>query len=630
MGKTKEVGSTNILRLNDPDDQPSLLELEQAVHAREHEKASQLLLKGLACVQRLKPWKDMPEYNEDVNNRLTSAILSLFADPDFHLSPPGLATFMPFYGVIDGIFKTSSWRTPGFLFPILGEERAAEIKTFPFFPMEGEPEINLYEVFKKDPAMHYPVWLAMISHPQIYTKHAHKRREWLLGPEFVELFKDVVPRPVDYPTIGLAYMNCSYGIRPDKHLVKRLLHTQLSNALKMPKQYNWEAARKRRENGEKPLMIVPLEWWGGRHAMFRVYHKSISKLRERFHVIGWIDDEKIDDLGRTTFDEVREIKEQPINVDNLVAQFLELGPDVVYYPSIGMSTWVIAMASNRLAPLQCMSYGHPASSYSPVIDYGFIEKSVYDVKAQCSERIVMCDDHMLPMIPYEGKEYEVKHMPRKREGTQEEPVRIAVSAMHSKLSYPFIVCLREVLKRAKNMVHIDFFPYLGGPGVGLAMKNLRLELPETAFRVHPRLVYEEFLGRIAKNDICLFSFPFGGTNSLMDALQLQIPFVATTGNDLASRTEGVILNRVGLTDMIATSEVDYINRIVELVDNYDKRIEMHARIKATPLDPIYEGKPGVFGIPEAMSMVYDKEMANGRFEPGGLDRPTSEVQRADA
>jgi predicted O-linked N-acetylglucosamine transferase (SPINDLY family) len=85
-------------------------------------------------------------------------------------------------------------------------------------------------------------------------------------------------------------------------------------------------------------------------------------------------------------------------------------PDIIYYPSIGMAIWVIAMASLRLAPIQVMTYGHPATSNSPYIDYGIIEADCC-VEDRFSEKMVTLPPNTVRPTEYEAVPQ--RHVPRK-------------------------------------------------------------------------------------------------------------------------------------------------------------------------------------------------------------------------
>lgn len=50
-------------------------------------------------------------------------------------------------------------------------------------------------------------------------------------------------------------------------------------------------------------------------------------------------------------------------------QVIEWDVDVLIYPSIGMDAWIMLFAHQRLAPIQCMLWGHPITSGLKSIDY---------------------------------------------------------------------------------------------------------------------------------------------------------------------------------------------------------------------------------------------------------------------
>jgi hypothetical protein len=68
--------------------------------------------------------------------------------------------------------------------------------------------------------------------------------------------------------------------------------------------------------------------------------------------------------------------------------------DAIFFPSLGMSGADVVIASHRMAPLQFVSYGHSASSFSPNVDVflvgfeteiiGPVSSDVYDGSVDCS------------------------------------------------------------------------------------------------------------------------------------------------------------------------------------------------------------------------------------------------------
>jgi len=65
-------------------------------------------------------------------------------------------------------------------------------------------------------------------------------------------------------------------------------------------------------------------------------------------------------------------------------------------------------------------------------------------------------------------------------------------------------------------------------------------------------------------DIYLDSFPFGGANSIVDAIEVGLPVVARESDWFRSRQGAAILRDVGLGDWVARSEADYLALAVRL------------------------------------------------------------------
>ena len=68
-------------------------------------------------------------------------------------------------------------------------------------------------------------------------------------------------------------------------------------------------------------------------------------------------------------------------------------------------------------------------------------------------------------------------------------------------------------------------------------------------------------------DVYLDSFPFGGANSIVDAIEVGLPVVARESDWFRSRQGAAILRDVGLTDWIASSEATYLDRATRLAQD---------------------------------------------------------------
>lgn len=125
-----------------------------------------------------------------------------------------------------------------------------------------------------------------------------------------------------------------------------------------------------------------------------------------------------------------------------------------------------------------------------------------------------------------------------------------------------------------------FAPHLARWGV--EPSRLTLEGPQK---------FVEFLDAYNRVDVCLDPFPFGGATTTCDALYMGAPVVTLRGDRTPGRVCASILTCVGLPELIATSEDEYvaIARSLGAPDGAsrarlrDLRAGMRSRVLASPL-----------------------------------------------
>jgi predicted O-linked N-acetylglucosamine transferase (SPINDLY family) len=81
---------------------------------------------------------------------------------------------------------------------------------------------------------------------------------------------------------------------------------------------------------------------------------------------------------------------------------------------------------------------------------------------------------------------------------------------------------------------------------------------------------EEHMGSYGKVDIALDTFPYHGTTTTCDTLWMGIPVITLAGKTHVSRVGVSLLTRVGLSELIANSEEEYIDHAVRLANSPQK------------------------------------------------------------
>ena len=488
--------------------------------------------------------------------RMCAAIVALFCDPGFRLTQDGFNKIAAEKAVIDTLFIASAFETPDYVYGLIDDETEHLNKYLLLFSINSELDLDLETVFRQDPQATFGLYLSLLGYGQVFTPQADARREKLIG--MAAIFDEVMPDPMLYNALCGAYMHVSYAHGRDKHAPKRVIHRMMERVMAphvAQKPFGPQARKAR------PTVLMVFEWWHSKHAMYRSYAKSIMQLKRDFRIVGTCPGQIADDESKLLFDEWLDFPGDQMVLAQIAERFQALAPDIIYYPSIGMGVWVIAMSSLRLAPIQVMTYGHPATSNSPVIDYGLIEEDCLD-PSRFSERMIALPANTVKPTPY--AEVAARHTPRKTD-----VVRIAISAMQVKVTWPFVQALQQVMERANKTVELWFFSATSGIGMHSMANELSKYLANVT--VQEQQLYEEYMQTMAECDLCLFSFPFGGANSAYDALTLGLPMVSIEGDEPHSKSDASIIRRAGLPESLIAQSVDeYVEIILRLLDDDER------------------------------------------------------------
>jgi protein O-GlcNAc transferase len=257
-------------------------------------------------------------------------------------------------------------------------------------------------------------------------------------------------------------------------------------------------------------------------------------------------------------------------------------PDVLLYPELGMDPVAARLAGERLAPVQCVSWGQPETSGLPTIDF-FLSSVLMepeDAASHYTERLVT-----LPNlgIHYTPAERVTETCSRPALGLRDD----AVIFWCGQALYKYLPQYDEVFARiatevgdcqflfigfAKSRTVTDFFQ----SRLRHAFEELGLDADRHCVFLAP-MSQERFLGTIRLADVILDSIGWSGGKSTLDALAEAPAIVTCPGPLMRGRHTMAILTRLGVTETIAETIDDYVSIAVRLARNPSMRASLRTQ-----------------------------------------------------
>ena len=621
---------------------------ERAVYSRQHEQAGQMLVQILA---QLRLGAEVVGYTTDVQTkqvlytRLAAAITALVSDPKFILSQEGFDRIAAEHATMDTIFRASAFNSSDHLARQFSEwdpqnPQAVKFRDSPnlgkfllTYSLSSQLRLNFDKLFKLDARLTFPLYAGMLSHLSVLTDPAHVRREYLLSLH--KLFEKVSVNDATLLVMSDAYMYTSYAVREEKHRAKATLNRITKRFINRHYPGNVDKLAPRPQR-DKPLLLVGLEWFTFHHAMYRCFAPAIESLRETFYVVGMARRSEVDDESVKLFHEFVELPDQ-VNLVAMAQRIHQLAPDMIFYPSVGMSYWWMAMSTCRLAPVQVLGVGHPASTFSPEMDYVVAEEGIFAKDGLASEmiielptgstRFVMRRDVDLEATRAAQIDVKLREEQDLEFNTPANTLHIAVPAMAVKLNTPFIDVLARIEQGTQRPIVWHFFPNQLGATQFVIEKDLRYKLKHP-MNVYGRLHYQGYQEHLKKCELHLSPFPFGGTNSNIDSMLLGIPIIALKGAEPHATSDALMLERIDLKELIVTTPDEYVALALRLIDHDDVRRLYSEVIKSRNIERFFFG-PGEGEIIGAWVRAFDVMYRNReelhRMRKDGFERVRADV-----
>lgn len=546
--------------------------------------------------------------------RLAAAITQLLINPRFELSTAAYGLLCASNRSLAGVFAYSGYGSGDHVIALLADVRDPAnlhfadaqvlMKCMVCYCPDSRFELNLHQLAEHSPDIAAPLLLGLLG-TDLYSRArvAHKL-DGLLQSDWSFLC-DYHPALPQMVSLSNAWMNCSYAATPRKHAVKRQLNAMARNWLADQGVADEHVPAARRI--ERPRLLIPIEVFNSGHAMYRCFGRAVARLRNRFEVIGLAPEHGIDEAARAAFPQMRTFVPAAAFAD--FAAFVQilraLRPDIIYYPSLGMANYTIALANLRLAPVQCFTLGHPATSNTATIDYVLVQEQDFTDASVFSETVVLVANDTSPTI---GPVRDVVARTNVRDAAQ--TLHVAVSSKHMKISHGFLATCRRIRDAAQKPLQFHFFPGVNGLLHEYVSHEISVQLPGS--HVYPTTDFDTYLHNLDRCDLRLGTFPFGGANTNMDCFGLGIPFVVLDGNEPHAHADAAQLAQAGLEhELVADSVARYEQIALQLIHDDRFRLDVSRTMLQLDQHGFFHKDPETapMSFPDTLHWLYQNHAA---------------------
>ncbi|GHF19403.1 hypothetical protein GCM10017044_12530 [Kordiimonas sediminis] len=385
----------------------------------------------------------------------------------------------------------------------------------------------------------------------------------------------------EYRVLG-SWMTCSYLDMPQKHqfkaasnrMIKRWMERSGIIKNKLPARPKYR---------KKPVILTIAESFSAEHAMFRCHGKATAALKNKFHSILMVDSKTIDKRVSDLFNEVVHMNVSAKALPKTVKSIRKIAPDVIYYPSVGMSAATMGLCNLRLAPVQFMALGHPATTCSTEMDYivmnndlrpdadCFTEKLVHrSISGGFSPHPSWERDKTTAGLPLEKRDF----------------VRVGVLGFMPKLTHSFVRMCKTLQDNVPTKVEFHFFPNDYSNLLHGLRKEMQRTLPDA--KVHPRTNYDVYMNNVNRMDVIFSTAPFGNTNGTIDALLMNKPVLTLEGPEPHAKTDARILRKIKApAEMIASSKREYYETAFKWVAVKENIIQLSKELEKLDVDKTF-------------------------------------------
>jgi protein O-GlcNAc transferase len=336
-----------------------------------------------------------------------------------------------------------------------------------------------------------------------------------------------------------------------------------------------------RSGGQTKIKIGFISKFFRNHTIGKVMRGIIANLsRDKFHIHLFLFPQQPDEISQWIQAQADSFETLPLLLEEARLQIANQQLDILFYPDIGMDPFTYFLAFARLAPVQCVTWGHPMTTGIRHLDY-FI--STHDLEVDTgeehySEKLIRLNS---TLTFYYKPTFPTPLKARSYFGLEDKHHIYLIPQNLFKFHPDFDPILANILYDDPDGQII----LVEGHHQSWAeqLKNRFLQnIPEVIERIRfvPRQNFNDYLNLIAISDVLLDTLHFGGGNTSYEALSIGKPIVTLPSKFLRGRITYACYRKMGIMDCVAENPQHYVKIAVRLGTDMSYREQLKARILA--------------------------------------------------
>lgn len=256
--------------------------------------------------------------------------------------------------------------------------------------------------------------------------------------------------------------------------------------------------------------------------------------------------------------------------------------DILFYQDIGMEPFSYFLAYSRLAPVQCVSFGHPDTTGIPTMDW-WVSNDLYETEAapaHYSERL-FCLRGLGSLAYYYRPQLPAQRRSRTAHGVNDAD-HLYICPQNLFKIHPDMDALLAAILRADPKAKLLLVQAKIADWDRQLRQRFMASMADVVDRIVflPRMATADYVNLIALADVMLDSVHFNGMNTSLEAFSVGTPVVTMPGRFQRGRHTQAMYRRMGMDDVVCQSAADYVALALELGTNASTRAAMSARILA--------------------------------------------------